>query len=88
MPAKYEKRGETVQGINGQEYKVLRKNFEGVKDLLKGLKDEGFKSIAIVFMHSYAYPEHELFIAKIAKDVGFEQISQSHEVMPRIKIVK
>ena len=38
-------------------------------------------------MHSYAYPKHELKIAKIAKSLGFSQVSLSHEIIPMIKIV-
>lgn len=45
------------------------------------------RSIAIVLMHAYAYPNHEVEIAKLAGEIGFEQISVSHEVSPLIKIV-
>lgn len=34
-----------------------------------------------------SYIEHELTIGRIAKDVGFEHVSLSHEVMPMVKIV-
>ena len=45
------------------------------------------KSIAIVLMHAYAYPDHETAVAGLAREIGFEQISVSHEVSPLIKIV-
>ncbi len=48
---------------------------------------DGFRSIAIVFMHAYAHPAHEKAAADIARSVGFEQISASHDVIPLIKIV-
>ena len=48
---------------------------------------EGLRAAAIVFMHSYAHPQHEVIAAQIARDVGFTQISVSHEVSPLIKIV-
>ncbi|MDF1761965.1 MAG: hydantoinase B/oxoprolinase family protein, partial [Oleibacter sp.] len=47
----------------------------------------GFRSIAVVLMHSYKYPQHELSIGKLAQDVGFTQISLSHQVSPLPKIV-
>ena len=47
----------------------------------------GMKSIAIVLMHAYAFPEHEIAAANLAREVGFEQISVSHDVSPLIKIV-
>jgi 5-oxoprolinase (ATP-hydrolysing) len=50
-------------------------------------RHEGFASIAIVFMHAYAYPDHERQAAKLAHEAGFTQISVSHEVAPLIKIV-
>ena len=39
-------------------------------------------------MHSYAYPEMEVKIENIAREVGFEQISISSKVMPRVKLVE
>ena len=53
------------------------------------MKAEGvITSLAIVLMHSYAYPDQEVEIEKIAKEVGFEQISLSSKVMPRVKLVE
>jgi 5-oxoprolinase (ATP-hydrolysing) len=49
--------------------------------------DEGFRSIAIVLMHAYKYPEHEKLLASLARDIGFTQVSASHEVSPLAKIV-
>ncbi|KAA3678622.1 5-oxoprolinase (ATP-hydrolysing) [Paragonimus westermani] len=47
----------------------------------------GIRSLAVVLMHSYLYPKHELALADIAHEVGFTNISLSHRVMPMIKIV-
>ena len=47
----------------------------------------GLRSIAIVLMHAYRYPEHEQRLAEIAREVGFEQISTSYEVSPLTRIV-
>ncbi|MEG4502437.1 hydantoinase B/oxoprolinase family protein [Microcoleus sp. F6_B4] len=49
--------------------------------------DEGIRSCAIVFMHGYRYSEHEKQVAKIAKEIGFSQISVSHEVSPLMKLI-
>lgn len=54
---------------------------------LRALKAEGYKSIAIALMHAYKFPAHEIEIARIARDLGFEQVSVSHEVSPLIKLV-
>lgn len=49
--------------------------------------NQGIRSCAIVFMHSYRYPDHEKQVAKIAREIGFTQISVSHEVSPLMKLV-
>ncbi|HSU62840.1 MAG TPA: hydantoinase B/oxoprolinase family protein [Burkholderiales bacterium] len=56
------------------------------KDLEKAY-DEGFRSIAIVFMHGYRFPEHERQVAELARQAGFTQISVSHRVSPLMKLV-
>src|SRR5262249_45165312 len=40
-----------------------------------------------VFMHAYRYPEHERRVAALAREVGFAQVSASHQVSPLIKLV-
>src|SRR5947207_15919117 len=41
---------------------------------------EGFRSIAIVFMHGYRFPQHERQVAELARQVGFTQISAAPPV--------
>ena len=48
---------------------------------------DGYRTLAIVLMHGYRYPEHEKKIAAIARRVGFTQISISHQVSPLMKII-
>ena len=38
-------------------------------------------------MHAYRYPEHEQQVAALARELGFRQVSVSHEVSPLIKLV-
>ncbi len=54
---------------------------------LQDAYDQGFRSAAIALMHGYRNQTHEHCVAEIAKDIGFEQISVSHEVSPTIRIV-
>src|SRR5262245_11185322 len=56
------------------------------RDLTAAIAD-GITSVAIVLMHSYAHPRHELEAAAVARAAGFAQVSVSHEVSPLIKIV-
>ncbi|AHG65870.1 hydantoinase B/oxoprolinase family protein [Advenella mimigardefordensis] len=49
--------------------------------------DQGLRSIAIVFMHAWRNADHEKRAAQLAQDIGFTQISASHDVSPLIKFV-
>ena len=55
--------------------------------LLAATHAGGIRSAAIVFMHGYRYPGHERQIAQIAREVGFTQVSTSHETSPLMKLV-
>jgi 5-oxoprolinase (ATP-hydrolysing) len=54
---------------------------------LRGARADGIQCVAIVFMHAYAYKEHEAAAVELARDAGFTQISASHEVSPLVKFV-
>ncbi|WP_314434846.1 hydantoinase B/oxoprolinase family protein [Massilia timonae] len=49
--------------------------------------DAGLRSLAIVFMHGYRHTAHEAQVARIAREIGFTQVSSSHEVSPMMKLV-
>lgn len=55
-------------------------------DLEQAYKD-GYRSVAIALMHSYRFPDHEVRLGALARDIGFTQISLSHEASPLIKLV-
>jgi len=48
---------------------------------------DGIRSAAIVFMHGYRYTDHEKAVAEAAREIGFTQVSVSHEVSPLMKLV-
>ena len=54
---------------------------------LSAARADGIEGIAIVFMHAYRYPEHEQRVAALAREIGFPQVSVSHEISPLIKLV-
>jgi len=60
---------------------------EALRKQLEDVHRSGIESAAIVLMHGYKYPAHEKKVASIAKEIGFRQISVSHEVSPLIKLV-
>ena len=49
--------------------------------------DAGLRSVAIVFMHGYRHVLHEVAAQRLAQQVGFSQISVSHQVSPMMKFV-
>lgn len=54
---------------------------------LEKARAAGWQALAIVLMHAYKYPEHERRLAAIAREMGFPQVSVSHEVSPLVKLV-
>ena len=47
----------------------------------------GLRAVAIVFMHGYRYTAHEQAAAQLAAEVGFTQVSTSHQTSPLMKFV-
>ena len=47
----------------------------------------GLDALAIVLMHGWRYSAHEARLAEIARELGFAQVSVSHEVAPLIKLI-
>ena len=58
-----------------------------LRERLWAAYDAGLRSAAIVFMHGYRYTDHEQAAARIAHEVGFTQVSTSHETSPMMKFV-
>lgn len=54
---------------------------------LQAAYDEGLRAVAVVLMHGWRWTAHETEVARIAREIGFTQISVSHEVGPLIKLV-
>ncbi len=58
-----------------------------LRERLWAAHDAGIRAVAIVFMHGYRYTAHEHAAARIARELGFTQVSVSHEVSPLMKLV-
>ena len=69
--------GELVQPLN----EVL------LKQELEDQYSRGLRSVSIVFMHGYRFTAHEQAAARLAREVGFTQISTSHQTSPLMKFV-
>lgn len=58
-----------------------------IRQQLAELKATGVESLAICLLHSFANPEHEELVARLAEEAGFDEISVSSRLSPLIKIV-
>jgi len=47
----------------------------------------GFDAVAVCLMHGYRHTDHEARVGAIAREIGFGQVSVSHEVSPLMKLV-
>ena len=62
-------------------------NVDDLRLQLQAHFDAGIRSVAIVFMHAYRYTQHEAMAAQLAREVGFSQVSTSHQTSPLMKFV-
>ncbi|MGR8997789.1 MAG: hydantoinase B/oxoprolinase family protein [Gammaproteobacteria bacterium] len=62
-------------------------NADNARRQLQKLYAQGIRALAIVLMHAWRYPAHERQLADIAGQIGFTQISVSHQVSPLLRIV-
>nr|WP_320009785.1 hydantoinase B/oxoprolinase family protein [uncultured Desulfobulbus sp.] len=66
---------------------ILPLNLDQARADFQAAYDSGLRSLAVVLMHGYRYPEHEVQLAELAREIGFSQISLSHQVSPLIKLI-
>jgi len=69
--------GEVVQSLDE----------DHLRERLWAAHDAGLRSVAVVFLHGYRYTAHEQAAARMAREVGFQQVSTSHETSPLMKFV-
>ena len=53
-----------------------------LREPLYALRAQGIHAVAVALIHADRYPEHELMIGELASELGFTQISLSHQVSP------
>ena len=62
-------------------------NVDELRPQLQAQFDAGIRSVAVVFMHAYRYQQHEALASDLARQIGFTQISTSHQTSPLMKFV-
>jgi len=83
----YERVAEVPERVRADGTVETPLDLEVTGEALEAARQAGIDAVAIVFMHAYAYPEHEHQAVRLAREIGFTQISASHEVSPLVKFV-
>jgi len=82
---------ETVVEIDGRVSvdgdEVERLDETAARRELAAAHAKGIRVCAIVLMHAWKYPEQEQQLAQIAREIGFTQVSASHQVSPLLRLV-
>ncbi|CAH1451622.1 unnamed protein product [Lactuca virosa] len=77
-----------VTGISGEQVRIVKPVDEAtLRPLLNGLLEKGINCLAVVLMHSYTYPHHEIAVNKLAVSMGFKHVSLSSSLTPMVRAV-
>ncbi|MDJ0934173.1 MAG: hydantoinase/oxoprolinase family protein, partial [Kiloniellales bacterium] len=83
----YERVIEVDERLSARGEVLRRLDLAAVRRDLEVAYAEGLRAAAIVFMHGYRFHDHEARVAELAAEIGFTQISVSHQVSPLMKLV-
>ena len=83
----YERVVEIDERYSADGEELVPVDLDAAREALEQAKRDGIESVAVVFVHGYRHHDHEIQVARLARDVGFHQVSVSHEVSPLMKLV-
>ena len=58
-----------------------------VRRALQAAHDAGLRAVAVAFLHGYLNPVHEVRVGEMAREMGFTQVSLSHQASRLAKLV-
>uniref|UniRef100_A0A3Q0QXW5 5-oxoprolinase, ATP-hydrolysing n=1 Tax=Amphilophus citrinellus TaxID=61819 RepID=A0A3Q0QXW5_AMPCI len=74
--------------VTGDSLEVWKElDLEQTEKDLRGVLSRGITSLAVLFLHSYTWSDHEKAVGSLARRLGFNQVSLSSEVMPMVRAV-
>ncbi|KAJ9159725.1 hypothetical protein P3X46_025204 [Hevea brasiliensis] len=77
-----------VKGVSGELVRVVKPLDEkALKPLLEGLLEKGISCLAVVLLHSYTFPQHEIAVENLAVSLGFRHVSLSSALSPMVRAV-
>ncbi|MGW2117781.1 hydantoinase B/oxoprolinase family protein [Streptomyces zhihengii] len=85
--AVYDRVVEVPERVDAHGRTVTPLDLAAARERLAAVRAEGITSAAVVLMHGYRHPGNERGLAALAEELGFTQISCSHEVSPLIRLV-
>ena len=83
----YESVIEVAERVTAEGKVLTAVDLAGARQGLAEAFARGIRSVAILFLHGYRHTAHERDVAALAREIGFTQISVSHEVSPLMKYV-
>lgn len=76
-----------IEGVTGEQYHVVQElDAKTLVADLQALKDRGYGSVAVALINSFACPDHEIEVGKVASKMGFS-VALSSQLQPMIKVV-
>lgn len=76
-----------TRGLAGEAVRIIKvPDYDQVRRDLSTLWSKGYRSVAIAMMHSYTFQDHEIGVAKVARELGF-RVAASSELQKMTKIV-
>ncbi len=83
----YQQVAEVCERLNADGSVLTPLDEPAVRAVLRAGYDAGLRAVAVAFLHAYLNPAHEARVAEIAAEIGFSQISTSHQVSRLVKLV-
>ncbi|CZR65608.1 probable oxoprolinase [Phialocephala subalpina] len=78
-----------IRTASGEIVRILKKlDVKEICTALRHLRLKGYDSVAVCFMHSHIFPDHEKRVISLAKEEGFLFASASSDISPHIKILR
>jgi 5-oxoprolinase (ATP-hydrolysing) len=78
---------EAQERIDHQGTVLVPLDLERLRGQLQAARAAGRRAVAIVFLHGWQHPAHERAAARCARELGFEEVSVSHELSPLVRYV-
>jgi len=83
----YEQVVEADERLDAQGQQLQALDQAALRRDLQPVFDAGIRACAIVLLHGWRSPGHELAAERLALAIGFTQVSVSHKVSPLIKLI-